>query len=267
MVKLDDFNEASRLAFAHMKPGVLTNHVMTADEYRADIAHGALFAHTWAGGVLFLRKRATCHMLSYYLNDLNILPECDLPGDTFLEIAYKPSEVENAGHAVDFWEQAGLWTVLERIRLTRPAAVADVQNCVQADNRPNVNIATLQDINACYKLMQASFDPITGHIPEYYEIEDSIAAGCILCLRDLQHMVCGLLRWVPRAASIEIRQLALREDVRGQGLARYLLDAYIEKWGNSKNTVWVRDGYIPALKSYTAAGFEPDGRRSIVMCL
>jgi len=274
MIRLDDIGEASKLAFSHMKPGVLTNHMMTADEYRADIAHGALHAHVWDGGVLFLRKRESYHMLSYYINDLNVLPDCNLPEDVFCEIAFKPSGAKNAGTAVDFWKRAELRATFERIRMTRPAGGGMGSTaCVQivplrvATDGYYASLANEQDSNDCYDLLRANFDHITGHLPDFHELRDNIEAGFVLCLKDSQSSTCGLIRWLPRAASIEIRQLALREDMRGKGMARYLLDAFTEICGNNKNTVWMRDGYAPALKSYAAAGFAPDGWRSVVMCV
>ena len=262
MIKLEDFNEATRIAFAHMRPGVLTNHVMNAEEYRVDIANGSLFAHTWPGGVLFLRKRETYHMLSYCINDTSILPDCALPGDAFAEIAYKPAGAEKALCAVEFWKQMGLKQIFERIRLSR----LDIPVIARLSRSPLAcAVAAPQDIDTCCALIRVSFDNRTGYIPDYRELEASLANGHIMCMKDSYGVVCGLLRWIPHTASIEIRQFALREDMRGNGLARMLLNAFIKKYGNGKVTVWVRDGYTPAIKSYVSAGFTADGWRSAVL--
>ena len=271
MVRLNDFNEASKLAFSYMKPGVLTNHVMTADEYRAEIEAGALYAHTWPGGILFLRSRGEYQLLSYYINDAAILPDCELPIDAVTEIAFKPSGLGSAKKAIQFWEQVGLKRALERIRLTRHATslvgangVCPLSSSLAPNGKP-VAFAMPQDANDCQKLINTSFDPITGHIPTYLEIKASIAESNILCIKDSCGKVCGLLRCVKRVASVEIRQLALREDMRGQGLAHKLLNAFNEKWGSNKSTVWMWDGNVPALKAYTSAGFTADGWRSVVL--
>jgi len=301
MIKIDSVNEASRLAFGHMKPGTLTNHVMTADEYRAEVAAGRLYAHTWPGGVLFLRKRETYHMLSYYVNDIGVLPGCDLPADTLAEIAYKPSGAENAARAVDFWGRVGLKHVFDRIRLTRDCHNPSLElqrNSVQPclceersdeairqdssfanasgllseacneysnDRHLSVCLAAQPDFDACSRLIHASFDPRTGHIPDYQELYESIKHGHILCLKNSHGEICGLLRRTMRAASVEIRQLALRRDMRGKGLARKLLAAFISIAGDKKITVWARDGYAPAVKAYESAGFAADGWRSAVL--
>ena len=263
MERLKDINEASRLAFAYMKPGVITNHVMTADEYQADINAGTLYAHTWPGGVLILRSREGYHLLSFYINDHGALPNVELPRDTVIEIAFKPKGAEAVKKTIQYWERVGLKQVLERIRLTRPAGLR-YNPAVQNGTDFDIVLATPQDFNDCRKLIQASFDQLTGHIPSSKEIEDSIAGGCILCIKDSEGKISGLLRCVQRAASVEIRQLALREDMRGQGLARILLDAFNEKW-SEKSTVWMRDGNIPALRAYTSAGFVTDGWQSVVL--
>jgi len=255
-----------------MKPGVLTNHVMSADEYGADIAGGKLYAYTWPGGLLFLRERESYHMLSYYVTDISIHPDCDLPLDTFAEIAYKPSGTENTLRAVKFWEQAGLSAVFERVRLTRLAKTSEISNISLNDDRnggmythsPPLT-AKQQDIDAISKLLYKSFDHRTGHIPDYQELADSIKDGQIICIQDSRGEICGLLRWIPRVASVEIRQLAIHEDMRGKGLAHRLLAAFVGIMDGKKITVWARDGYAPALKSYVSAGFAVDGWRSTVL--
>jgi len=259
MTRLDCISEASRLAFAHMKPGTQTNHVMTADEYRVDIAAGKLYAHTWPGGVLFLRKRETYHMLSYYVNDSGSLPDCALPDDTFTEIAYKHSGAENAAQAVEYWGRVGMRHTLDRVRLTRPAG-KDSSSPIQ-----DICTAAQSDIDTLSSLMRACFSHRTGHIPDYQELSDSIVAGQILCIKDLHDKICGFLRWIPRAASIEIRQLAVRDDMRGKRLSHNLLAALVDMMGDKKITVWTRDGYAPALRSYYAFGFVTDGWRSTVL--
>jgi len=264
MIKLDCIKEASRLAFIQMRPGVLTNHVMTTDEYREDIARGNLYFHVWAGGILFLRKRETYHMLSFCVNETCFLPHCVLPDDVFTEIAYKPDGVGKATRAVEFWKQVGLQVAYERVRLTRPSG-ANVTCTGMQEASIVIQPATIQDTESCKTLLYNSFDHITGHIPDNHELIESIKTGHVLCMKDPNGNVCGLLRFSSREASLEIRQLALREDMRGRGLASELITHLIKLANDKKITVWARDGYVPAIKSYTTSGFAPDGWRSTVL--
>jgi len=299
MIQLENADQAAKLAMSYMKPGMITNHVMTAAEYHADVEAGVLYAHIWPGGVLFLRGREGYQLLSYCINDLGIMPGCRLPDNVLCEIGYKPSGVAAAEGAVRFWAAVGLKMAFERVRLTRmlgqegppggagAAIVQKDRQLVSIFGRNGYNIESVGnltlpppiapigipllsladecDIDSCHRLMHECFDVITGHIPTYRELKESVAAGCILCMKDSSGAVCGLLRCVARVGSTEIRQLAIREDMRGQGLARLLLDAFIEKWGRGKCTVWVRNGYAPALNAYRSADFVADGWRSSVM--
>ena len=278
MTRLEDLNQASKLAFAHMKPGALTNHVMTAAEYKSDIAAGTLYAHTWPGGLIFLRKREGHHQLSYFVTDPQIPLDCKLPEDTFTEIAYKPSGAEIAAKGIEYWMQVGLKPIFERIRLTRqatpeknndnpetPHVGRDAQAAWASSKRAFCVCGQPQDAQTIHNLLKSSFSHLTGHLPDYHELKTDITENNILCMKDPQNTIIGLIRSTPRKASIEIRQLALREDMRGRGLAHHLMNAFIEKYGNNKITVWMQDGYAPALKSYTAAGFVPDGWRSSVL--
>ena len=282
MIKVKSLQEVSRLAFAHMKPGALTNQVLTPDEYRGDIAGGKMSAYEWPGGVMFLRRRGTYQLLSFVVSDAGSLPDCVLPVDVVCEVAYKPTGAGNAAQAVEFWGRMGLEPVFERIRLARDAAkeldaptsrLCERSEAIQRPSLPefpglpSICLAAPCDFDAVMTLLYACFDRITGHIPDLDELTASIGAEHVLCMKDCLGAVCGLLRWVPRGASVEIRQLALREDMRGKGLVRSLVDAFLECTGGKKTTVWARDGYAPALKSYTAAGFAPDGWRSAVLIL
>ena len=260
MVKIESIEQASKLVFSYMKPGVLTNHVMTAGEYRDDIGRGVLFAHTWPGGVLFLRGREGCHQLSYYINDTSIFPACTVPDNTFIDIVCKRKRADDADKALQFWVQAGFTHAFDRIRFTRPGGIGKL--C----GNESVSLAGTNDIDECYRLIHDSFDRVTGYLPNYQELQESISEGNVFCLNGPNGEIHGLLRCINKAASVEIRQLVICEEKRGLGLARLLLSAFIAKYGDRKCTVWTLDGWhTPSIKTYTAAGFEWDGWFSYVL--
>ena len=121
------------------------------------------------------------------------------------------------------------------------------------------------DIPACIDLLDACFGLQTGYMPALWELKSDVKTGSLLCIKGDDGQLCGLLRWVAHPANIEVRLVAVREDVRGQKLSRRLLDAFTHKWGHKQNTIWMNDDNIAAQKAYTAVGFAPDGWRSDVM--
>ena len=257
MRQIGDFGEISRLVTAHMKPGVFTNNFITSDQYRAEISSGTLYAHEWDGGLLFLRKRDGWHLLTFYVHDVEAAPGVELPPDTVTEIAQKPGGA--ASIAVGFWEQAGLNPEFERIRMARSAG----SESVPGDH--TAHIVREADFDGVLALLNGSFDPSTGCLPTETELRDDIMQGNVLCVKD--STVCGVLRTVTRSASVEIRQLAVREDMRGRGVAKSLVQAFVERYGDKKSTVWLIDGNAPALHVYTSAGFALDGWKSTVLTI
>jgi len=242
-----------------MKPGVVTNNFITPDGYRSEIAAGSLYVHDWSGNLLLLRKRDGYHLLTFYLNDLNMLPDIALPPDTVTEIPQKPSGANP--DAVEYWMQIGDRQTLKRIRLTRKSD----QATALYGRETFALCATPEDFNEIHALLRDSFDHRTGCLPSETELCRDIADGAVMCVRD--GPICGVLRMSARSKSVEICHLAVREDMRGRGVAYSLVQAFVERYGDKKSTVWMVDGYAPALKVYTAAGFVPDGWRSVVLSM
>ena len=260
MLQVIDIEAASRAVFSHMKPGVIANRAMKPDEYHTEISGGNLYAHEWDGGLLFLRKKKGRHLLTFLIKDLESYPGIDLPEDTVMEI---PQKTTQPNKAAEYWARNGFNTAFERIRLTRPvgeASAAAYDAGVGVDIFPAM-AENYEDVRA---LLWGSFDHRTGCLPDDDELKESIKRGEVLIVK-VANSVGGVLRAIEKLASAEIRQLAVREDLRGTGLSHKLVRAFTARFAGKKQIVWVRDGYTAAIKTYTATGFAPDGRRSIVM--
>ena len=249
---VNDLSEISRCVTARMKPGVFTNNFLTPDEYRAQIDMGALYMHEWGGGLLFLQKREGRHLLTFYVNDLNVLPDVELPPDTVTEIPQK-SGTREASPIVSYWAQSGLTVIFERIRLARSAEPVGVSS--------GAAIAQDNDFDSVYALLRDCFDLRTGCLPTERELREDIQKGHILRGQDGG----GVLRVAERSGAMEIRQLAVREDKRGRGVGHALVQDFIGRFGDRKCVTWVREDNAAALRVYTAAGFAADGFKSTVM--
>jgi len=242
---------------------------MKPEEYRKEISDGNLYSYEWDGGVLFLRRKESRHLMTFLVRDTDSFPDVELPEDTVMEIQQKPTE-----KAVAFWTRNGFTPAFERIRMVRPPC--NESPPYKADGASMVSSATIENYNDIRKLVWDSFDHSTGCIPNDEELRASIASGDIIIVEFEQPPVQpgaylyqtalgGMLRVGEKPASVEIRQLAIRQDLRGKGLSHDLVTAFTARFAEKKQLVWVRDGYTPAIKTYKAAGFIPDGRRSVVL--
>ena len=253
MKQIIDCAKISKLVMAHMKRGVLTNNFMHPKEYRAEISAGTLFAHEYDGGLLLLRKREGRHLLTFYINNRNVLPDVKLPSDTITGIPQKTSEAD----AISYWTQLGMRPLGEYIRLTREV------DSGSASEEPSIHIAAESDFDGVHALLYDSFDLRTGCLPSDAELRDDIKQGMVLCVKD--DRIGGVLRFGAFSGRAEIMHLAVREDLRGRGIGHMLVKDFVGRYGERKCTVWMREGYAPALKAYTAAGFFPDGMRSVLL--
>ncbi|MCL2402196.1 MAG: GNAT family N-acetyltransferase [Oscillospiraceae bacterium] len=252
MRQIIDYTEISKSVMAHMKKGVLTNNFMHPDEYRAEISAGTLFAYEYGGGLLLFRKREGRHLLTFYINDRAVLPDIKLPPDTVLSMPLKAVGAD----AVSYWIRFGMHPLGEYIRLTRVAGSA----LVVGDS--TVQIAVESDFDSVHTLLRDSFDLRTGCLPSTAELRGDIKRGMVLCVKD--NGIGGVLRFAEFSGRAEIMHLAVHEDLRGRGIGHTLVSGFAARYGKQKCTVWMRDGYTPALKTYTAAGFSPDGQISVL---
>jgi len=237
-----------------MKKGVLTNNFMRPEEYRAEISAGTLYAHKYNGGLLLLRKREGRHLLTFYINDREVLPDIELPPDTVTGIPQKPA---SAGEAVAYWTRFGMSPLGDYIRLVREAG------SVLVSEESTVHIASESDFDGIHALLHDCFDLRTGCLPSAAELRDDIKCGMVLCIKD--NGIGGVLRFGEFSGRAEILHLAVREDLRGRRVGHALVGAFIARYNEKKCTVWMREGYAPALKIYTTAGFSPDGMRSTLL--
>ncbi|MDR0489762.1 MAG: GNAT family N-acetyltransferase [Oscillospiraceae bacterium] len=263
MRKVDDFSLISGLVTKYMQPGVLTNNHMQISEYRALIADGLLYMHEWCGGLLFLCKKESRQLLRFHICDTDFLPDISLPSDTVAEIPYKPSGAVSAAIAASYLDRCGFSTLFERVRLRRPAccgitATGSGHSICNAD-------APMFDI--VQTLLRDCFDPRTGCLPLDDELLCDIKNGNVLYASSDAETAIGLLRSTERASSFGICHLAVREDLRGRGIAGALLHAFVTRSGHKRITVWTREGYTPAQRLYASAGFAPDGLRSYVLAM
>ena len=187
---------------------------------------------------------------------------------------------------VEYLADCGFEEILNRVHLSNPAGARDenseaVSNVayVKAANEEEENNkfefyvkkSTAEDAAAIRPLLDSSFNPITGCLPENDELYADAAAGNILMLfvdNDSRHpaaVPCGILHYRTSKKSAEIKHLAFAPQMRGKGLSSMLINTFLDECKDLKTTVWTGHGNAAALNAYKDCGFTEDGRRSSVM--
>jgi len=130
--------------------------------------------------------------------------------------------------------------------------------------RPIVErLATPADLDGVIEIEQASFNNPTTR--EWYEGELRRPEVCFIYgLRTADAPVAAFCAFWLVADQAHINNLAVRPELRRQGLASQLLEAVIEEAahiGAAVLTLEVRRSNDPALRLYTGAGFREAGVR------
>lgn len=260
MKLVESYEELAPLLSAQLRRGMVTNAVLTADDWRREIANRALWCQSWEGGLVLLRRRETHCVLNFYLQELALPGNLAWDGPTVLEIAAR-SRDEGLLKAVDFWREQGFERLFRRERLALPKDTK-----VPAGDGPlTVRMAGPADAGDIRALLQDNFDPLTGCLPAEEALANDLAAGNVVCVSPPGDKAAGVLHIAPGRGSTELRHLAVREAYRRQGAAQSLLSRYLEHTGFAKSLVWVRTDNQPARRFYAKNGYAPDGWTSTVL--
>lgn len=257
MPVIKDYEALSDLVSAHLLRGVQTNTMVTEDTYGPAIQDGTLTAQTTPAGLLLTRDRGDHARLNFYLNDMSVPLGAELTSPTVTEVAFRPRDT-GLQEAVTYLQEQGFSLVLERVRLSRPATEADPLAFPLYVPRP-------EDTPVVMEFLQENFSSLTGCLPTEAELAEDLAHDRFLILTDCGS-IGGLLHFSFDGKSGEIRHLAIREDLRGKGFTRPLLQGYLEAVKGAKSVVWTGADDAAAQAAYEAMGFTPDGRRSAVLC-
>ena len=260
MKQIQSYEELAPLLSAQLKRGVVTNAVLTPEDWRQEVAAGAVSYKSWPGGLLLLRRREGHAVLSFYLQELSVPTDLTWDGPTVLEIAARPRD-EGLWKAADLWRGQGLEDLFRRERLVLPKdTIIDAGSCPLA-----ARIAGIADAEAIWRLLQDNFDPVTGCLPTRDRLARDLETGHVVCVDAPDGKAAGVLHITTGRGSTQLRHLAVGEPYRRQGAAQSLLARYLEHTGFAKSLVWVRTDNEPARRFYTKNGYTPDGWTSVVL--
>lgn len=240
---------AKALLGARMKRGSLCSHVFSSEELNRECAAGTLWAEERPGCLLLARRRVSHQILSFAIDKDVSPPNLQFDRPTVLELAFC-DRIPALQTTLPLWEKRGFSTLLRRLRLTRERGGMPLPL--------DLPLATQADLPALRALLEESFDPLTGCLPTDAALTADVESGHVL------FDGAALLRF-SAGFSLEIRQLAVAPELRGQGRARALLERFTTVNDNRRVTVWTAETNIPALRLYERCGFSPDGWKSVVL--
>ena len=256
MRRTESTAELAGLIKNYFRPGVKANFPLNAEKFESDIKSGALFTEETASGLFIFKEREDFRIMYFMASDMSALPALD--GKTVCEIPYRAGKRDAV--IEDAFRIAGFENVLERVRLTRGVASADMPD----DGELDVHRAGEGDAEKAYGLFSDCFSRYTGCLPTPDDLKNDAEAGKLICAFKGGELIAALHSDNEKKTA-EIRHLAVREDVRGRGIAGIITKYYLNTVNGMRCTVWTGRDNSAAIKNYENCGFEPDGYMSCVM--
>lgn len=253
------YEDLAVLRRKQLRPGVVTNCVLSERELRRELAVGRLYCQTWPEGLYLLRRRADHWLLQFYLQSGGGFPAPEAEGPVVTEVPIRPKDAGSEAALLAKLGAAGFSPLLRRVRLQCYPA-----DSVQALEDP-VHPGAPEDAREVLDLLRASLDPLTGCLPGVDELREDGAQGNLLLTRSTDGGLTGVLQFRRAPGFWEIRHLAVRADARAQGLGTRLLRAFLSQVGQRRAQVWTGQTNAAALAAYQKVGFMQDGCHSSVL--
>lgn len=233
-----------------LKTGAVTNGLPSREELDREARAGTLWAGEFPQGLLLLRQRNGFGRLNFMLIRGESFPAWTPEGHVVVEVPFRPGD-QAMRSLDDAIERLGFALELSRVRLTRrPGA--------PVEDPGDVNTAGPEVLDEIQAVLESSFSPLTGCLPQHEELLADLNAGQILACPQ------GILHYRVRSRSTEIRHLAVKEGCRGQGAGKRLLAAYLSRFCWQTSRVWTGEGNAAALRLYHNFDYTEDTWRSHV---
>ena len=261
MDRVLSMEQLAPLMTAQLCRGVRTNQTLAPEEHRREIGEGTLYVQPLPAGLLLLRRRPAHWILNFYLPPEAPPFSLTLTEPVVVEVPVRPKDGAAAAELLALLEASGFAHKLERIRLERPQAPHS-----REDSPFSLGVAGWEDKADVLALLEGCFDPLTGCLPGDGALALDLEAGAVICAREKNGALAGILHGARGKTTGEIRHLAVRPDLRGQGCAQSLIARWLESVGDCKTRVWTGRQHAAALRTYEKAGYRPDGWYSAVMC-
>lgn len=118
---------------------------------------------------------------------------------------------------------------------------------------------TLDDIPYIEMMLKSSFDVIGDDIPSREELKNLIDNSSVICIKN-SNILCGYIIFEDKGKTSYIRNVCVREDMRGQHISEKLMDMYLYLHREYKGfSLWCRADNYPAIKLYERYGYEGEG--------
>ena len=269
MIKINSYEELSKLIFSFLKRGVQTNFFLPKKDVQREIECSSLHYFDTSTSLWIVREREEYYILNYYLNDFDesikevFCREFDKP--IVVEIVAKDCGDDKFISVCDFFNKLGFNELVARERFTK--SVINSENVNNVENELiKITNCEKEDFEDISRILNENFDKLYGCIPSketligYIENNDIYKAT-------YDGKLVGVLHLSNDGKNSEIRHLAVVKEARNKGVASLLLEFYDNNITSINKTVWTGKVNLAAQRVYEKNGYKKDGYVSNVLSL
>lgn len=235
-----------------------TNNYLMYDAYQDYIENKKLFFQTTNSNLIFLLLNNGFYRLFYYINNENEVffnQKAEIP--IVMEILYRGLSQKPLS-IISFWNKNGFNEHLTRNNMMLKTS-ANISNNSIFNNIEVKFAETKEECIYIKALFDQSLDKYTGDNLTLDEIVDYSNNKNIFCAY-LGSEICGALQFHLKNNNVWLGHIVVDNDYRGKGIAKSLVEKYIELNKNKLNDytiyqLWVIDKNTSAIKLYENFGF------------
>lgn len=258
MKLLTDISEYQEIIDRYNKKGVLSNDYLQKEANNL-IGKKVLYADCKDHNAFLFVKKDIGMRMYYYINDVEDMPDFSAYVDLVTEILFR-GELPHS--ELEYLSKCGFQ--LNVVRDMYGGVYKDLAYDIDFIKEVLVEKAqTLSDLQKACELFNNSFDKLSGD----YITEDRYASlldsGNILVAWSLDRTIfLGALHQTKEGSVNVIGHIAVNKEVRGQGVGKALVDAFVEWNKNSERAektryqLWVQHNNEAAVNMYKKKGFK-----------
>lgn len=281
--QIENYSELSKLIFSCLKKNVLTNCFLSKEDWEFEIYQKNVYYFLIENNLFIFRKREDFWIFNYYVNgyfnsfNLEVLKEKFKQENLEIlvaEVVGRKINDENYQKQQDFLKQLGLKKVLTRERFENVENVKlqtekneDMLN-ISVDNKTEtleyeITLPDELDSDLILEFLKANFNNYYGCIPLKEKVKEDINEK-LFYIAKIDEEIIGVLHFRKSQKTSEIRHLAVKNEWRGQGVGKKLINNYLNEMTSLKKLVWTGNENCSAQKLYEKNGYKKDGYVSSV---
>lgn len=248
-------------AIGRAAPDYSSTFYASADQVGRWCAERRLGLVVTAGAVLLVKDEGDFHRLFHVAESLAALVDAlaQLPAGVWI------ADLVGQGDALNrlsgAYAQAGFaaHTFLARMVHAQPVGEA---------GDGEADVAVPADAPEVAAFLDRLLDRYAEQVPDAAELADEAAAGQLLVVRRDDGALSGMLLYVLKGRTAHLRFWHVDTDVRGQGVGRQLMAAFLARCAEASRLVlWVVGDNAPSIAIYRHYGFAADGLIDRIMIL